>query len=64
MTRKYQGIEQVDNKKLKEVMNILEISIEECEHIIPSAILQDALDYLELLSYLRSWHGCSEDMGR
>lgn len=64
MTRKYQGIKQIDSKRLNEVKGILEMGIGECEAIIPSAVLQDAIDYLEFLSYLRSWYGCSEDMGR
>lgn len=64
MTRKYQGIGEIDKGKLRNTIDILELGIGECEAIIPSSILQDTIDYLELLSYERSWYGCSEDMGR
>lgn len=62
--RKYQGIREVDSKELRETIDILEAGIGECDHVIPSNVLQDAIDYLELLAYERSWCGCSEDMGR
>ena len=61
---KYDSIGQVDNDKLHEVINVLELGIGECEATIPSVVLQDAVDYLKLLSYERSWYGCGEDMGR
>ena len=64
MNRKYEGIGQVDKQKLDANIKILECAIGECDSIIPSEVLQDVIDCLELLSYERSWYGCSEDMGR
>lgn len=64
MTRKYQKIVEVDEERIEEVISILEVAIGECETIIPSDVLQDAVDYLELLSYERSWCDCEENMGR
>ena len=63
MERKFQGIGDIDNKKLRNVIDTLECAIGACDSIIPSEILQDAVAYLELLSYERSWYGCDEDMG-
>ena len=62
--RKYNGIREVDKKQVDATIKILESAIGECEAVIPSNVLQDAVDYLELLSYERSWCNCSEDMGR
>ena len=52
--------------ELKEVRNILELAIGECEHIIPSWVLEKSIKYLDELK--EKWVSDSwkygEDMGR
>lgn len=52
--------------EIKEVMNVLETAIGEAEYIIPSQILECAVEYLkeyEDLKSVESWREFPESMG-
>lgn len=52
--------------EIKEVMNVLEAAIGEAEYIIPSQILECAVEYLkeyEDLKSVESWREFPESMG-
>lgn len=53
--------------KIEEVISILEAGIGEAEHVIPSEVLESAIEYLkdyEQAKIALSWAECYEDMGR
>lgn len=53
--------------KIEEVISVLEAGIGEAEHVIPSDVLESAVEYLkdyEQAKIALSWAGCYEDMGR
>ena len=53
--------------KLEEVISVLEAGVGEAEHVIPSEVLESAIEYLkdyEQAKIALSWAGCYEDMGR
>ena len=53
--------------KIEEVINVLEAGVGEAEHVIPSDVLESAIEYLKDYKQAKialSWSGCYEDMGR
>lgn len=53
--------------KLEEVISVLEAGVGKVEHVIPSEVLESAIEYLkdyEQAKIALSWAGCYEDMGR
>ena len=53
--------------KIEEVISVLEAGVGETEHVIPSEVLESAIEYLkdyEQAKIALSWAGCHEDMGR
>lgn len=52
--------------KVKEVISILEAGIGEAEYVIPSAVMESAIEYLNDYEYMKaaeSWRENSEAMG-
>lgn len=52
--------------KVKEVISILEAGIGEAEYVIPSAVLESAIEYLndyEDMKAVESWREFPEEMG-
>ena len=53
--------------EIEEVINVLEAAIGEAEYVIPSEILESAVEYLkeyEDLKSVESWRKFPESMGR
>lgn len=53
--------------KIEEVISVLEAGVGEAEHVIPSEVLESAIEYLkdyEQAKIALSWAGCYDDMGR